>query len=186
MLERRAGEARGIAGEANDRGLGDDGEARIRRGGVEDVDAAATLWVRARAAATRRGAIPPSAHDAEEVGESLRERLLGEAELWLAEVARGTLVGMLVLEGEWLDQLYVDDPSTGRGVGTRLVALAKRERPEGLRLWTFESNARAHRFYERHGFVLVKRTDGRGNEERAPDRLYAWCPAGEAGSHPAK
>jgi ribosomal protein S18 acetylase RimI-like enzyme len=63
---------------------------------------------------------------------------------------------------------------TGRGIGTCLVELAKRERPDGLRLWTFASNTRAQRFYERHGFVATERTDGRGNEERAPDILYVW------------
>jgi hypothetical protein len=46
--------------------------------------------------------------------------------------------------------------------------------PEGLRLWTFASNAGAQRFYERHGFVETRRTDGRDNEERAPDILYVW------------
>ena len=54
----------------------------------------------------------------------------------------------------------------------RLLAVAKRERPDGLRLWTFASNTGAQRFYERHGFVAVRRTDGRDNEERAPDVLY--------------
>ena len=36
------------------------------------------------------------------------------------------------------------------------------------------SNVGAQRFYERHGFVEIDRTDGRRNEERAPDILYAW------------
>ena len=61
---------------------------------------------------------------------------------------------------------------TGRGIGADLLAVAKRERPDGLRLWTFASNTGAQRFYERHGFVAVRRTDGRDNEERAPDVLY--------------
>jgi len=54
------------------------------------------------------------------------------------------------------------------------LTLAKRERPGGLRLWTFESNTGAQRFYERHGFVATDRTDGRNNEEGAPDILYVW------------
>jgi GNAT superfamily N-acetyltransferase len=83
------------------------------------------------------------------------------------------LVGILVLDGEWLDQLYVDPDLTGRGIGSRLLAVADRERPRGLQLWTFASNAGAQRFYERHGFVEVDRTDGRSNEEGAPDILYA-------------
>jgi ribosomal protein S18 acetylase RimI-like enzyme len=50
----------------------------------------------------------------------------------------------------------------------------ERERPGGLRLWTFASNTSAQRFYERHGFVAIDRTDGQHNEERAPDILYTW------------
>jgi len=49
-----------------------------------------------------------------------------------------------------------------------------------LRLWTFASNAGAQRFYERHGFVETRRTDGRDNEEGAPDVLYIW--GGESGA----
>ena len=63
---------------------------------------------------------------------------------------------------------------TGRGIGAGLLNLAKRERPTGLRLRTFASNTGAQRFYERHGFVETRRTDGRDNEEGAPDILYVW------------
>ena len=63
---------------------------------------------------------------------------------------------------------------TGQGIGAQLLGVAKRERPAGLRLWTFASNTRAQRFYERHDFVATSRTDGRDNEERAPDILYVW------------
>jgi len=54
------------------------------------------------------------------------------------------------------------------------VKVAKRERPQGLQLWTFASNAGAQRFYDRHGFVETRRTDGRDNEEGLPDILYVW------------
>jgi ribosomal protein S18 acetylase RimI-like enzyme len=69
---------------------------------------------------------------------------------------------------------------TGRRIGASLVELAMRERPEGIRLWTFASNADAQRFYERHGFVETHRTEG-DNEERAPDILYVWDGSGVAG-----
>ena len=57
-----------------------------------------------------------------------------------------------------------------------MVALAKENSPEGLELWTFQVNAPAQRFYERHGFVESFRTDGSENEEREPDIRYAWKP----------
>ncbi len=69
--------------------------------------------------------------------------------------------------------LYVEPALIGQGIGGELIALAKRERPTGLRLWTFETNVQAQRFYERHGFSLRDRTAGE-NEEGAPDVLYVW------------
>jgi ribosomal protein S18 acetylase RimI-like enzyme len=73
---------------------------------------------------------------------------------------------------------------TGRGFGAQLLAVAKRERPRGLSLWTFASNTGAQRFYERHGFIEADRTDGSRNEECAPDVLYVWPGAGGLESVP--
>jgi len=144
----------------------------IRRGGADDARAAADLYLRARAAALSTGSIPPGIHDDDDVRGYFAAHIVEDCELWLAE-EDGVLAGILVLDGDTIDQLYVEPGRTGRGIGSALLAVAKRERPEGLRLWTFQSNAGAQRFYERHGFVAVRRTDGRGNEERAPDVLYA-------------
>ena len=144
----------------------------IRRATESDARVAAELYVRARKAAI--GAIPPSVHDEDDVRRWFASHVVRNTELWLAENSEGDLAGLLVLDGPWLDQLYVEPSMTGRGIGSELVALAKRVRPAGLRLWTFASNLGAQRFYERHGFVAIDRTDGRDNEERAPDILYAW------------
>lgn len=145
----------------------------VRRGTQADALAAAELWLRARKAAV--GAIPPPVHDDDDVRRWFASHEAPDAELWVAEDHARTLLGILVLEGPWVAQLYVEPARTGHGIGARLLALAKRERPEGLRLWTFASNAGAQRFYERHGFVETRRTDGRDNEERAPDILYMWA-----------
>jgi len=88
----------------------------------------------------------------------------------------GTLTGILVLCHDWIDQLYIEPTRTGQGIGTQLLDHAKHERPTGLQLWTFASNTRAHRFYERHGFIETRRTDGSSNEERRPDIHYVWIP----------
>jgi GNAT superfamily N-acetyltransferase len=144
----------------------------LRRAGESDARAAADLWLRARKAAV--GTIPPPVHDDKDVRAWFASHVVRDAELWLAENAESEVAGILVLDGHWLDQLYVEPTITGRGVGSKLVGLAKRERPDGLRLWTFASNAGAQRFYERHGFVAICRTDGRDNEEGAPDILYVW------------
>jgi GNAT superfamily N-acetyltransferase len=144
----------------------------IRRGGVGDALAAAELWLAARKAAL--GAIPAPVHDDDDVRAWFGSHVVCDCELWVAEDDSGRVVGVLVLDGDWVDQLYVDPERTGRGIGSRLLAVAKRERPRGLRLWTFASNTGAQRFYERQGFIEVDRTDGRRNEEGAPDVLYEY------------
>jgi GNAT superfamily N-acetyltransferase len=144
----------------------------IRRGIPADARSAADLWLHARKAAL--GAIPAPVHSDDDVRAWFASHVVPQCELWLAEDESGALAGLLVLDGPWLDQLYVEPTMTGRGIGTELVRLAKRERPEGLSLWTFASNTGAHRFYERHGFVETDRTDGQRNEECAPAILYVW------------
>jgi putative acetyltransferase len=74
---------------------------------------------------------------------------------------------------EEIDQLYVDPNSTGRGIGGTLLEHAKSLHPIGLKLWTFQSNLGARRFYEAHGFVAIASTTGE-NEEQAPDVCYEW------------
>ena len=142
----------------------------LRRGTDNDVDAVAELYVRARKAAAP--AIPMMVHTSEETRSWIARRVVLLTELWLAETD-GALAGMLVLDDAWVDQLYVEPALTGRGIGGELIALAKRARPGGLWLWTFESNVRARRFYERHGFRASGHTSG-DNEEGAADILYVW------------
>jgi ribosomal protein S18 acetylase RimI-like enzyme len=43
-----------------------------------------------------------------------------------------------------------------------------------IRLYTFQANQGARRFYERHGFRAVAFGDGSNSEERCPDVLYEW------------
>jgi putative acetyltransferase len=81
---------------------------------------------------------------------------------------------MLSLRPGWVDQLYVAPGHQGRGIGRRLLDLAKERSEGGLELWTFQVNDRARRFYERNGFAAVELTDGSGNEEREPDVRYRW------------
>jgi GNAT superfamily N-acetyltransferase len=145
----------------------------IRRGRAGDAPGAADLYLRAREAALRAGSIPPGVHDDDDVRGYFASHIVEDCELWVAE-QDGALAGILVLDGEFVDQLYVEPGLTARGIGSALLAVAKRERPQGLRLWTFQTNTGARRFYERHGFVEVRRTDGRDNEERAPDVLYSY------------
>lgn len=142
----------------------------VRAARAEESDQIAELWLRSRRASVP--AIPPGVHSDDEVRDWFREVVLPHREVWLA-CADDEVVALLVLDGEWLDQLYVAPEHVGRGIGSRLLGVAKAARPAGLQLWTFESNVGARRFYARHGFTVEGRTDG-DNEEGAPAVRCAW------------
>jgi GNAT superfamily N-acetyltransferase len=130
---------------------------------------------------SRRFGIPdvPTVHDDADVRRWMADDVLPHSDVTVAEID-GTIVGLMVLEPDrghrsgWIEQLYVDPAWMGRGLGARFLDRAMRDLPEGLQLWTFQSNEGARRFYERHGFVAVDWTDGRANEEHAPDVRYSW------------
>ncbi|MDT7841180.1 GNAT family N-acetyltransferase [Streptomyces justiciae] len=171
----------------------------IRRATPADAAAAADVWLRSFDAALPT-VVRPRSDD--EVRGYIRDVVVPLRETWVAEttgpekqeVAETTgpekqevvgarevagtreIVGIMVLDGDLLSQLYLAPDWRGQGIGDRFVALAKERTPQGLQLWTFQVNKPAHRFYERHGFVAVEHTDGRGNEEREPDVRYVWQP----------
>ncbi|EPH43246.1 GNAT family N-acetyltransferase [Streptomyces aurantiacus] len=143
----------------------------LRAATAADAAAVADVYLRSFDAAlpeVRR------AHSDDGVRDFFRHVVVGRGGTWVAEAA-GVVVGMMVLEGGELSQLYLAPEWRGRGIGDRFVALAKERSPEGLSLWTFQVNAPAHRFYERHGFTAAERTDG-DNEEKEPDVRYVWRP----------
>jgi ribosomal protein S18 acetylase RimI-like enzyme len=140
---------------------------------VDEGQQIASVWLASRRASFP--AIPAPVHADDDVRRWMCDEVLPTQEVWVAEVD-GRIAGMLVLPvgGRWVDQLYVDPEHQRRGVGRALLDRAKSQSPDGLDLWTFETNAGARRFYERHGFVLVESSDGRSNEERVPDCRYRW------------
>lgn len=144
----------------------------IRRATQDEAQGVADLYWRAREAAVP--AIPPSVHDHDDVRRHFTMTVLPSCDTWLA-VEDDAAVGLLVLQPGWVDHLYLEPTRTGEGIGTRLLDHAKQQQPDGLDLWAFQSNHRARRFYERHGFVAVTFTDG-DNEEGEPDVLYQWRP----------
>ena len=119
----------------------------------------------------------PLAHPDDQVRRWIAEFLVPTREVWVATDPRGTVIAFMALSADLLDQLYLAPGWARRGIGSRLIALAKARRPDGLDLYTFEVNANARRFYEWHGFVKVWSGDGSDNEEGQPDVRYAWRPA---------
>lgn len=150
--------------------------ARIRDAVPDDAAALARIHVASRAAA-----MPwlPVLHGPDDVLRWMERVVLPEAArpggaARVAEDETGAPVGYLVLRDAVVEQLYVAPERAGRGIGSLLLADAMAARPGGLTLRAFQGNAGALRFYARHGFREVGRTDGSGNEERTPDVLLAW------------
>ncbi|MEU3250436.1 GNAT family N-acetyltransferase [Streptomyces sp. NPDC006997] len=145
----------------------------LRPATPDDAAAVADVWLRSFATALPTVVRPRTDG---EVRAYFRDVVVPLRETWVADAGGPGVVGVMVLDGELLAQLYLDPGWRGRGIGDRFVAVAKERSPRGLTLWTFQVNTPAHRFYERHGFVAVERTDGSGNEEREPDVRYEWRP----------
>jgi 8-oxo-dGTP pyrophosphatase MutT (NUDIX family)/GNAT superfamily N-acetyltransferase len=159
----------------------DAGSVVVRRAEAADAAAVAALYLRSRRHAMPTIVLP---HTDDDVRDWVAAHLVAEQETWVAELA-GVIVGVLTLSpaaphepGLVIDQLYVDPPWIGRGLGRILVEHAKQRSAGQLALWTFQVNAAARRFYARQGFVEVEWTDGAGNEEHEPDVRCRWVRRG--------
>ena len=154
----------------------------LRAAVASDADAVTDIYLRSRKELV---AGAPLAHSDEDVRRWIRERLIPAGRTTVA-VADGRVIGFLSVSTDadrsWIDQLYVSPDYVGRRVGTQLLELARRRLPPPIRLYTFQENARARRFYESRGFVAIAFGDGSGNEERRPDILYEWQPAHATGT----
>lgn len=140
-----------------------------RRANLDDMASLATLHRRAFF-----GAMPhmPVLHTPEEDLAFHSTVVIPSAEIWLIERS-GMTAGFIAFRSGWIDHLYVHPDQQGCGIGSALLALAQAAE-RTLRLWTFQCNSRARRFYEQHGFRIEQETDGSNNEERQPDILYLW------------
>jgi putative acetyltransferase len=88
--------------------------------------------------------------------ERWRNELVPTAAITLAEID-GVLAGFVTVDRttKYLDQFVVAPEHWGSDVGRALVDEAKRLSPAGLDLLVNKDNARAIRFYEKHGFVYA-------------------------------
>jgi len=107
--------------------------------------------------------------------ERWRQELIPVAEVIVAE-RDGRLIGFITVNPDtlYLDQIVVAPDDWGHGVAALLVDAAKRRSPRGLDLLVNKDNARAIRFYEKHGFRYagedVNPTSGR------PVNRMIWRP----------
>ncbi|MEU8918887.1 GNAT family N-acetyltransferase [Streptomyces nigrescens] len=120
--------------------------------------------------------LPPQRRTHEEVTRWIREIVLPQCHTLVA--VRGTaLLGYAALQGELLEQLYLRPEARRTGIGSLLLAEARRLRPDGLYLHVFQLNTDARAFYAHHGFRVVEVNDGSANMENLPDLTLRWTPA---------
>lgn len=88
----------------------------------------------------------------------------------------GRMVGFVAASETSISQLYVRKGFHRRGIGSRLLEWAKHQSCGSLWLFTFEKNAIARAFYERHGFRIA----ARGFEPmwKLDDLRYEWSVRG--------
>jgi putative acetyltransferase len=147
-------------------------ELKLRAYRPSDEDAAIALWQR-----TWQQHYPQIDFAARVAWwrERWRNELVPVATIMLA-VRDGALVGLVTVDPKtrYLDQIVVAPEVWGSDVAAALLAEARRISPDGLDLKVNADNARAIRFYEKHGFVIA----GQDVNERsgAPVNVMSWRP----------
>jgi putative acetyltransferase len=150
--------------------------AELRRYRASDEDAAIELWLR-----TWRAAYPQIDFTArlDWWRARWRDELVRNAEIVIAEFGDGKereMVGFATVDPRtlYLDQIAVLPERWGSGIGAALLDAAKRISPAGLDLDVNVDNARAIRFYEKHGFSI----SGAGVNpiSRSPVHRMSWRP----------
>ena len=103
----------------------------------------------------------PSAHPAAKVREWVASYLVPTGGVVVAEL-NGRVVAAMATEPSagisWITQMAVDPELVRQGIGSSLLVHALRTLPPPIRLYTFQANAGARRFYERHGFSPIEFT----------------------------
>ena len=66
----------------------------------------------------------------------------------------GVVKGFIKIEGTYIARLFVEPVLQNASIGSRLLEYAIKEH-NADHLWALEKNAKAIRFYERHGFALT-------------------------------
>jgi putative acetyltransferase len=104
-----------------------------------------------------------------------RDEVVTTATIAVAE-SNGHIVGFVTVDPRTfdLDQIVVAPEAWGMGVGAALMAEAKRISPAGLDLHVNMDNARAIRFYSKHGFSITG--EAINWRSGAPVHKMSWRP----------
>jgi len=136
-----------------------------------DFDALVERWH-----ATNRASFPyvpvQQAHTLDDARRFFRGHVVGACVIRVAE-ENGILQGLIAQQGAWIRHLAVFPAFQQRGIGSALLRTAQAAAPTELRLFTFQRNAAARAFYERHGFAAVAFGISPA-PELEPDVEYRW------------
>jgi chorismate mutase len=151
-------------------GSGELDEFELRPGSRHDLYALPEVLV----AATSGPGHPPDTRSPQEIRAACLHLLDQPGrELWVA-VRDEVQLGFVLLEGEWINLIFVHPGRAARGVGAALLDLVKGLRPRGFGLRVHQANERARAFYRRHDLVELESTDGSGHDDAEPDLQMAW------------
>ena len=126
----------------------------LRAATEDDLEAVAGVWHRGWADG-HAGHVPDGLA-AHRTLEHFRALVPSRIPLTTVAVADDAVVGFVTVHGDEVEQVYVD--ASARGSGTAALLLGRGEQVVGRsydRAWlaVVAGNARARRFYERHGWV---------------------------------
>jgi GNAT superfamily N-acetyltransferase len=146
----------------------------IRDATINDAQRVADIYLLARHTYLHYA---PLAHSDQSVRQWISATLIPTGGVFVVEMD-SRIVGFQALSDDgtysWIDHIYLDPCATGLGLGGRLVEQAKQVLRSPIRLYTFQRNEGARRFYQRHGFGEILTSDGSSNEEKTPDVLMEW------------
>jgi len=127
---------------------------RIRPATADDVEAVAAIWTPGWRDG-HLGHVPDELLEHRGLG-AFRERAAQKVGRTRVAEVDGVIVGFTILDGDEVDQLYVDASARGTGIAAQLLAEAAAElRASGTDVpWlaVATGNARARHFYEREGW----------------------------------
>ncbi|MBD2329233.1 GNAT family N-acetyltransferase [Alkalinema sp. FACHB-956] len=106
------------------------------------------------------------------IGDQLHHQTIGIPQ----QAASDRIIGFVavVLETQFVDQLFVDSRYHNQGIGAALLNRAKQLCPQGLTLDTLQINLKARKFYEHHGFKPGQLSVNAFNGQ--PNVKYHWQP----------
>lgn len=135
------------------------GPISVRPSRTEEREALLRIWLRS----VRATHAFVSETDIESMTPTVRDVALAKLRLWTLADESDHAIGVMGMDGNSVEMLFIDPHHFRRGGGKLLLDHAQTMH-ESLRLDVNEQNVGAHRFYETQGFRVVGRSevDGQG------------------------